>query len=134
MSFACATASSSSGAGISIDDLCAAHALKPEDLINAPDVTDSSKVTDRLVGRELVWIEGDLRVTGQARLFGTRLELRDAAGAEAGDAPLYARRAVSPNNLLSGQDFQVVIGEQPAASTGSPSAPPRTMATSPSAS
>ena len=99
-------------AGVPLDTLCAAHAITSDDLVNAPDVTDSSKTTARLVGRELVWVEGNLRVTGHARLFGTRLELRDESGDEADDAPLYARRAISPNNSLIGQDFQIVIGEQ----------------------
>ena len=99
-------------AGVPLDTLCAAHAITSDDLVNAPDVTDSSKTTARLVGRELVWVEGNLRVTGHARLFGTRLELRDKSGDEADDAPLYARRAISPNNPLIGQDFQIVIGEQ----------------------
>lgn len=96
--------------GVSLDDLCSP--LTADDLENAIDATDSNKTTPRLIGKELVWIEGNLRVTGQARLFGTRLELRDSAGEEADDAPLYARRAVSPNNNLAGQDFQIVIGEQ----------------------
>ncbi len=99
-------------AGVPLDTLCAAHAITADDLVNAPDAIDSNATTPRLVGRELVWVEGNLRVTGQARLFGTRLELRDESGDETDGAPLYARRAVSPNNLLDGQDFQIVIGEQ----------------------
>jgi hypothetical protein len=98
--------------GVPLDTLCAVHAITADDLVNAPDATDSDKTTPRLIGRELVWVEGNLRVTGQARLFGTRLELRDEAGDETDGAPLYARRAVSPNNLLAGQDFQIAIGEQ----------------------
>ena len=99
-------------AGVPLDTLCAAHAITTDDLVNAPDATNSNLTTPRLVGRELVWVEGNLRVTGQARLFGTRLELRDASGDETDGAPLYARRAISPNNLLDGQDFQIVIGEE----------------------
>ncbi|MEX0758918.1 MAG: hypothetical protein WD100_05005, partial [Tistlia sp.] len=96
--------------GDAADTLCQADRITVDDLINEPDRDDSTKTTDRLVGRELVWVEGNLRATGQVRLFGTRLELRDAAGAEAADVPLYARRAVSPNNPAAGQDFQIVIG------------------------
>lgn len=97
-------------AGDAADTLCQADRITVEDLINEPDRDDSTKTTDRLVGRELVWVEGNLRATGQVRLFGTRLELRDTAGEEAADVPLYARRAVSPNNPAAGQDFQIVIG------------------------
>jgi hypothetical protein len=96
-------------AGVSLDSLC--DPVKPEDLVQATDATDSSKTLPRLVGKELVWVEGNLRVTGHARLFGTRLELLDSSGAEAGAAPLYARRAISANNSDQGQDFQIVIGE-----------------------
>ena len=74
------------------DALADAARVGIEDLINAPDRDDPTATTDRLVGTELVWVEGDMRATGQVRLFGTRLELRDADGTEAGDAPLYARR------------------------------------------
>lgn len=98
-------------AGDSADALCDARRVQPTDLLKEPDRDDSTKTTDRLINRELVWIEGNMRATGQVRLFGTRLELRDVAGAEAGGAPLYARRAVSPHNPAAGQDFQVVIGE-----------------------
>ncbi len=97
-------------AGDTADVLCAADQIATTDLINQPDRDDPTVTTDRLIGRELVWIEGDTRATGQVRLFGTRLELRDAAGDETAGVPLYARRAVSPNNLAAGQDFQIVTG------------------------
>ncbi len=92
------------------DTVCNADRIETTDLIDEPDRDNSTKTTDRLIGRELVWVEGHLRATGHVRLFGTRLELRDAAGAEAADVPLYARRAVSPHNPAGGQDFQIVIG------------------------
>lgn len=97
--------------GTPVDAQCAVDAVTPDDLAYLPDQTDSSKVLDRLAGRELVWVEGDMRITGHARMFGTRFELRDASGSEAGGAALYARRAVSANNALAGQDFQIVIGD-----------------------
>ncbi|MGK7865370.1 hypothetical protein [Falsiroseomonas sp. E2-1-a4] len=90
----------------------AAQAIKTTDLLNAPDPDDSTKTLARIINRELVWVEGNLRATGQVRLFGTRLELRDANGAEAGGAALYARRAVSANNPAGGQDFQIILGGQ----------------------
>jgi hypothetical protein len=92
------------------DQICNADRITVDDLMNEPDRDDSMATTDRLVGNELVWVEGNMRATGQVRLFGTRLELRDAGGQEADDVPLYARRAVSPNNVNGGQDFQIVIG------------------------
>lgn len=94
--------------GVSLDDLCAP--MKTGDLRFAPDALDSSKTTPRLVGNELVWVEGNLRVTGQARLFGTRLELRDGSGLETAGVPLYARRGLNPH-VANGQDFEIVIGE-----------------------
>ena len=96
--------------GDDAESLCRADWLQPDDLIAVPDRDDPTQDTDRLVGRELVWVEGDMRATGQVRLFGTRLELRDANGLEAGDAPLYLRRAAPLSNLLNGQDLQAVIG------------------------
>jgi hypothetical protein len=97
-------------AGVSLDSLC--DPVKAEDFVQATDAADSNKKLPRLVGKELVWVEGNMRVTGHARLFGTRLELLDSSGAEAGTAPLYARRAVSANNSAGGQDFQIVIGKE----------------------
>ena len=83
------------------------------DLANAAAIQDADiapNAANRLVGNELVWVEGNMRVTGHARLFGKRLELRDASGAEAGNAPLFLRRGVSANNPAGGQDLQVGIG------------------------
>ena len=64
----------------------------------------------RLVGNELVWVEGNLRVTGHARLFGTQLELRDPNGTTGGgalDVPQFLRRAAPASNPLNGQDLQI---------------------------
>lgn len=99
-------------AGETADLAMAAQAIKTTDLLNAPDPDDSTKTLARLINRELVWVEGNLRATGQVRLFGTRLELRDATGAEAAGVALYARRAVSANNPAGGQDFQIVLGDK----------------------
>lgn len=82
-----------------------------------PDPTNAS----RLVGNELVWVEGNLRVTGHARLFGTQLELRDLGGQTGGgslDVPQFLRRAVNPpSNPLGGQDLQICF-DRPGDSTG----------------
>lgn len=88
-------------AGQSVDDLAAAQAIKTDDLVT---------VGHRFVGRELLWIEGHTRARGDMRLFGTKLELRDAAGAEKNDAPLWLRRFTSATNGANGEDLQVAIG------------------------
>jgi len=92
-------------AGLTDDDLETQQAIVDADLT-------AEDGTGRLIGNELVWVEGNMRVTGNARLFGTKLELRDIHGLEAGDAALYAQRAVSANNALGGQDFRITIGSK----------------------
>jgi hypothetical protein len=89
--------------GMTDDDLANAAAIQESDI--------AANAAHRLVGNELVWVEGNMRVTGNTRLFGKRLELRDGSGAEAGNAPLFLRRSVSPNNAAGGQDMQVCIGQ-----------------------
>lgn len=88
------------------DQLDAAAAIQPTDI--GADPNNAS----RLVGNELVWVEGNMRVTGNVRLFGTQLELRDPGGQTGPNAaPEFLRRAVSPpNNTLGGQDLQICIG------------------------
>jgi hypothetical protein len=56
---------------------------------------------------DLVWIEGHLRVLGDARVAGGRLDFRDETGGD-GKAPLALRR-VEPNKQ-GGADLQAVIG------------------------
>jgi hypothetical protein len=56
---------------------------------------------------DLVWIEGHLRVLGDTRIAGGRLEFRDETGGD-GKAPLALRR-VEPNKQ-GGVDLQAVIG------------------------
>jgi Chaperone of endosialidase len=90
--------------GVDVDTQCAADAITAADL--------TADAAGRIVGSDLVWVEGDMRAKGQVRLWGTRLELRDDTGNEV-QVPLYARRGVSANNPAKGQDFQIVIGEQP---------------------
>jgi hypothetical protein len=91
-----------------VDDQCAAASVTTDDLVNAPDPKDSTKTLDRLVGKELVWVEGNLRVTGDARLWGTKLELRAAMGADNG-VPLYLTRSAKAN-LGGGQDMEIALG------------------------
>jgi hypothetical protein len=88
------------------DQLDAAAAVQPGDI--GPDPDNAS----RLVGNELVWVEGNLRVTGNTRLFGTQLELRDPSGQMGPtNVPEFLRRAVSPpHNTQGGQDLQIAIG------------------------
>jgi hypothetical protein len=95
--------------GDSPDDLCGKTAIQDSDLINEPDRDDSTKTTDRLIGRELVWVEGHMRITGDARLFGTRVELRDSTGTERTNVPLYVHRAATVN-ADGGEDLEVAIG------------------------
>jgi hypothetical protein len=69
----------------------------------------------RMIGEELVWVEGDMRVLGDARLWGTKLELRDKTGAPAGGAPEYIQRS-GTLNAKGGQDLDIVFG----ATSGTP--------------
>lgn len=91
------------------EDLCAKSAIVDGDLIAEPDRDDPTKSTTRLVGRELVWVEGHMRVTGDARLFGTKLELRDKVGVERGGVPLQMKRG-DIANLDGGEDVEIVLG------------------------
>jgi hypothetical protein len=91
-------------------NLAAQAAIQPGDIAADPNNLN------RLIGNELVWVEGNLRVTGHARLFGTQLELRDATGQTAG-VPQFLRRATPASNPLGGQDLQICF-DQPGDATG----------------
>lgn len=93
------------------DEQCAASSVTTADLVNAPDPKDSSKTLNRLVGSELVWVEGHMRVTGDARLWGTRLELRDAKGLDGG-IPLHLNRSATLN-MSGGRDLEIALGANP---------------------
>jgi hypothetical protein len=92
-----------------------AAAIQPADI--GPDPNNST----RLIGNELVWVEGNMRVTGNARMFGTQLELRDSSGKNGAQdvAPEFLRSAAPASNPLGGQDLQVCIGSSV---TGTPAA------------
>ena len=95
--------------GTSIFAACAQGAIRASGEVDLAIDEETGRVTPL----ELVWIEGDLRVVGDARLFGGKLEFRDAAG-EDHDAPLWLRR-VETNSFNepagpSGRDLQILLG------------------------
>jgi hypothetical protein len=80
---------------------------------------DLYRCNGELKSRELVWLEGDTRVTGDIRLFAGRLEFRDKQGRDylertvdgatiSAITPLLMQR--SDNNGRSGSDLQVLLG------------------------
>jgi hypothetical protein len=75
-----------------------------------PVATDLVTENNRVSFSDLVWIEGNLRALGHARLYGTRLELRAAAGAEP-DGPFFIRRNPTP---AAAQSLDVALGAPPA--------------------
>lgn len=93
------------------DTLCSANALKG---------TDFYLCDNQLLARELIWLEGDTRITGDARLFGTRLEFREADGRDFIDrnvdgfnvpasTPMLLQRNEANNK--NGVDLQILLGE-----------------------
>jgi hypothetical protein len=58
---------------------------------------------------DLVWVEGNLRVKGDIKLFGTKLDFRDKNGVE---ESLWIQRVDSNAPGLEGKGVQVVIGEE----------------------
>lgn len=71
--------------------------------------------TQRVTPLELVWIEGNLRLVGDARMFGGEIELRTADG-DTGGVPMRLHRVEansvldSGGNTLSGRDLEIRIG------------------------
>jgi hypothetical protein len=72
------------------------------DLVQTPD--------GRVDFDDLVWIEGNLRVIGDARLYAGQLQLRGNAGTEPG-GPLFLRRKPGAGTA---QDLEIAIGNGPA--------------------
>ncbi len=75
---------------------------------------------NELLARELIWLEGNTRVTGDLRLFGSRLEFRETDGRDfiartvdgvnipESSAVLLQRNDANPKN---GVDLQLLLGE-----------------------
>jgi hypothetical protein len=89
------------------DAQCGLSAITTDDLVKSVNAS-TGKTFDRLVGNELVWVEGNMRVTGDARLWGTKLELRKKDGTEGG-IPLYIDRA-GTTNADGGADLEFALG------------------------
>ena len=92
--------------GTDADSQCTLS-ISTDDLVKSTNPATGSP-TGRLVGSELVWVEGNMRVTGDARLWGTRLELRKKDGSEGG-TPLYVDRAATLN-ADGGADLEMALG------------------------
>jgi hypothetical protein len=74
-------------------------------------VHDRAKPYSAFFTEELMWVEGDLRMDGHARLYGKRLELVNSH-AENPRAPFYLLRADDPGT--GKKKMQLVIGDQSA--------------------
>lgn len=81
-----------------VDNACALHALSAADL---------RLEHGRALPNDLVWVEGHLRTYGDARLFGGRLELRAADGAEPQGPFSIGRPATDPT---AAQHLDIAIG------------------------
>jgi hypothetical protein len=88
------------------DDLDLAAAIQTTDV-----QTDPSNPT-RLIGNELVWVEGAMRVLGDARLWGGELSLRAKDGTEPAGS-LFVRRNADATNPATVQNLEVSIGQPP---------------------
>lgn len=88
------------------DDLDLAAAIQTTDI-----QADPNNAT-RLIGNELVWVEGAMRVLGDARLWGGALSLRAKDGTEP-DGSLFIRRNADATNPATVQNMEVSIGQQP---------------------
>jgi hypothetical protein len=90
------------------DALDAAASIQPSDI-----QADPNNPT-RMIGNELVWVEGNLRVLGDARLWGGALSLRAADGTEPAGS-LFLRRNADPSTATV-QNLEMSIGQQPSGS------------------
>jgi hypothetical protein len=87
------------------DDLDAAASIQPSDV-----QADPNNPT-RMIGNELVWVEGDMRVLGDARLWGGMVSLRAKDGTEPAGS-LFLRRYPDAMTTTN-QNLEVSIGQQP---------------------
>lgn len=99
------------------DDLCRSGQLSSEDMYLCKGETDIKL-------RELIWLEGNLRIEGDARLFGTRLEFRDDQGRDYIDRTVDGTSKPKSTPLLlqrsdasAGSDLQLLIGQSDAKTT-----------------
>lgn len=97
-----------------IDRVCNELKIKNRDL----------KICDDLVQpKELIWLEGDTRITGDLRIFGKRLEFKDEEGRDYTERVIQGSLVSSINPLLiqrkerkkenrfAGSDLQVLLGD-----------------------
>ncbi len=89
-------------AGVSTDQICASGAIKEADLVTC---------NGHLSFREMIWLEGHSRFTGDARLYGSRLEFQETQGTDYldGGVPLALRRRPDRNEH-HGFDLQLLLG------------------------
>lgn len=93
-----------------------------DQLVNAQNVKNSDYIfcDNQLKKRELIWLEGSARITGDFRLFDKRIEFRNADGrdyvartingvAVPASAPLLIQR--NDGNAKGGADLQILLGE-----------------------
>jgi hypothetical protein len=90
--------------GVTTDQICSTNAIKEADLVTCG---------GDLTFREMIWLEGNSRFKGDARLYGTRLEFQESAGTDylANGVPLAIRRRPDRNEH-EGFDLQVLLGQR----------------------
>ncbi len=64
--------------------------------------------TKKLSMEDLVWVEGNLRVQGDEKIFGGKLDFRDIQGKD-NDVPLFIKR--EEDNGQGGKDLRILIGK-----------------------
>jgi hypothetical protein len=98
---------------LSVDQICALDEIRETDLVTCK--------SGELDFREMIWLEGHSRFTGDVRLYGARLEFLEALGTDYLDhgVPLAMRRRPRPATpgLAGGFDLEVLLG-QPQGSDG----------------
>lgn len=89
-------------AGVSADQICALSAIKEADLVTC---------NGQMSFREMIWLEGHSRFTGDVRLYGSRLEFQESQGTDylKSGVPLALRRRPDQNEH-NGFDLQVLLG------------------------
>jgi hypothetical protein len=73
--------------------------------------TDVQLTDERPVFEDLVWVEGHLRLLGDARIWGGRIEFRDEQGGDGG-RPLALRARANTLAPQAGGDLEVLLGSQ----------------------